>query len=179
MLVVHVAAANSDESTSKRATRSANTPPSESNPNAPTIAYGSDSTLAGSPSQYQSRRLSVAARQYTAWLPPSGRREATSHLEGVPGGDELIVAYEAKDPSDSSGGPQGDGQPAIELGLVPVHLGQREDLLGECPRGVCCGDDSQGQWDWDVHARVDAEELHAAAGVEQVPVSIKGEESAA
>ncbi len=53
------------------------------------------------------------------------------HVVGVPGLRAVVGAEVAQDVPDAVGGADGDRLAAVELGLVPVHLGQGEQLVGE------------------------------------------------
>lgn len=61
---------------------------------------------------------------------------------------------------------QGDGEPSIELDVIPVHLGQAEDFLAHVfqLRIAVEGLDAQGAWD--VDSRVGFVEIHDSFCVE-------------
>jgi hypothetical protein len=65
----------------------------------------------------------------------------------VSGGEDL---------ADAVGGAQGIGQPAVELGLVPLHLGQSQQLVSELFGARLGVDQVERQWPGDVHAGVGA-----------------------
>lgn len=54
-----------------------------------------------------------------------------SHVLRVAAGDLLGGIAESQDLLDLVGGLEGDGEPSVEMGLVPVHLAQGEDLGAE------------------------------------------------
>jgi hypothetical protein len=102
----------------------------------------------------------------------------SSDIEGVPSLRPVLRAHVSEDLPDSIGGAQSDGLPSIELGLIPVHLGQREQLLGQM-LGTGLGlDHAERRRGGDVHAWIGAIEGHAAPGVEKVLAGVEASRGA-
>jgi len=91
----------------------------------------------------------------------------------TPRRDGLVRGAESQDRLDLAGGAQCDGVAAVEACLVPVHLGEREDLASGIAgaAGADGGPDADGLRD--VHAGIGRVELDAALGVQHDLPSLK------
>jgi hypothetical protein len=106
-------------------------------------------------------------------------RGALLHVEGVPGLRLDVGGEAAQDVPDSPGCLKRDRLAGVELGLVPVHLGEGQQLAGELGGAGLAVDGAKGQGHGNVESRISAVERHAAMGVQQVPLVIKAQHGAA
>ena len=91
---------------------------------------------------------------------------AKSHVVGVSRRRAFIRAEVLQDPADRVSCAQRDGHPAVELGGVPVHLGEREQLSRDLGRARLHVDKAEGECRRHVHPWVSPVERNAPTGVE-------------
>jgi hypothetical protein len=86
----------------------------------------------------QRRRSAAAARGWAAGTNFASKLATCLHVIAVASGYHGAVGNMLKNVSDAPGRSHGDGFAAIELCVVPIHLGQRQDLLGKLSGSRLC-----------------------------------------
>src|SRR5438309_9568453 len=89
-----------------------------------------------------------------------------SHVEAITRLDSLIFSAILEHIADAIGGGQGQWRTPVELCAIPIHLGQRKNLLGVRQWGLVSGGDLDRHRAWNVHAWVRLKERNAALGIQ-------------